>query len=54
MWCPGHGANEHVEQSELYRCVRLLPPPYSGEQAVRIVFRFDAHDAHDVRCTDYH
>jgi proteic killer suppression protein len=20
----------------------------------RIVFRFDAHDAHDVRCTDYH
>ena len=20
----------------------------------RIVFRFDAYDAHDVRCTDYH
>ena len=20
----------------------------------RLVFRFDAHDAHDVRCTDYH
>jgi proteic killer suppression protein len=20
----------------------------------RIVFRFEAHDAHDVRCTDYH
>jgi proteic killer suppression protein len=20
----------------------------------RIVFRFEGHDAHDVRCTDYH
>ena len=40
--------------------LHALSGDMAGHHAVRVneqyrlVFRFDAHDAHDVRCTDYH
>jgi plasmid maintenance system killer protein len=26
----------------------------ADDDQYRVVFRFDGHDAYDVRCTDYH
>ena len=40
--------------------LHALSGDMAGHHAIRVndqyrlVFRFDAHDAHDVRCTDYH
>jgi len=37
----------HRVESLQYHAIRV-------NDQCRVVFRFEGHDAHDVRCTDYH
>lgn len=44
---PGNRLHAIVGDLAGYHAVRV-------NDQYRVVFRFDGHDAHDVRCTDYH
>jgi proteic killer suppression protein len=44
---PGNRLHALVGAQAGYHAVRV-------NDQYRVVFRFDGHDAHDVRCTDYH
>jgi toxin HigB-1 len=44
---PGNQLHALVDDLTGYHAIRV-------NDQYRIVFRFDGHDAYDVRCTDYH
>ncbi|MGD9903367.1 MAG: type II toxin-antitoxin system RelE/ParE family toxin [Vicinamibacterales bacterium] len=44
---PGNRLHALVGELAGYHAVRV-------NDQYRVIFRFDGHDAHDVRCTDYH
>jgi proteic killer suppression protein len=44
---PGNRLHRLVDELAGYHAIRV-------NDQYRIVFRFEGHDAYDVRCTDYH
>jgi proteic killer suppression protein len=44
---PGNRLHALVDDLAGYHAIRV-------NDQYRIIFRFDGHDAYDVRCTDYH
>jgi proteic killer suppression protein len=44
---PGNGLHALVDDLAGYHAIRV-------NDQYRIIFRFDGHDAYDVRCADYH
>jgi toxin HigB-1 len=44
---PGNRLHALMDDLAGYHAIRV-------NDQYRIIFRFDGHEAHDVRCTDYH